>query len=72
MQLFRSEEDVAVWCEATGTAVGAVFSPQQLWDLATRWYDDRFDVVWKRRSVEQRQKILDEVGLTGEFWRLNG
>lgn len=70
MQLFRSEEDVNAWGAASSVPVGAVFSVEQLWKLAKRWYDDRFNLDWARRTVAQRQAILDEVGLTGEFWTL--
>ena len=70
MQLFRSEEDVHAWSQRTGVAVGAVFEPSQLWDLARRWYDDRLRPDWRRRTVGERQAILDEVGLTGVFWRI--
>ena len=70
MQLFRSEEDIAEWSAGTGVPVGARFPPEQLWALAKRWYDDRFDIDWRRRSVAERQAILDEVGLIGDFWRL--
>ena len=38
--------------------------------LARRWYGDRLDPHWRPRTREQSQAILDEVGLTGEFWRL--
>ena len=70
MQLFRSEEDIADWSAATRTPVGAVFAPERLWELARRWYDDRFDLDWSRRPVEVRQGILTEVGLVGGFWNL--
>ena len=70
MQLFRSEEDIDRWLAATGNPSGARFSPEQLWELAQRWYDDRFELDWKRRSVAERQQILEDVGLTGPFWRL--
>ncbi|MBT8202492.1 MAG: hypothetical protein HKN74_00145 [Acidimicrobiia bacterium] len=70
MQLFRSEEDIDEWSTHTGIPVGARFPPEQLWELATRWYDDRFDLDWGRRTVEERQAILDEVGLIGAFWHL--
>lgn len=70
MQLFRSEEDVISWSQETAIPVGAVFPPHQLWELAKRWYDDRFELNWTRRTVEERQVILQEVGLTGEFWNL--
>ena len=38
--------------------------------LARRWYGDRLSPDWRPRTREQSQAILDEVGLTGEFWRL--
>jgi hypothetical protein len=38
--------------------------------LAARWYGDRLDPDWRPRSAAESQRILDEVGLTGEFWRL--
>ncbi len=72
MQLFRSEEDVVDWSETTGIPIGAVFPPEQLWELAKRWYDDRFDFDWKRRPVDARQALLHQAGLTGEFWSLEG
>jgi hypothetical protein len=43
---------------------------EQLRELARRWYDDRFDPGWRRRSPAERQRILTEVGLTGAFWQL--
>jgi hypothetical protein len=38
--------------------------------LARRWYGDRLDPDWRPRTLEASQAILDEVGLTGAFWRL--
>ena len=69
MQLFSSEEAVYEW--STGRPKGAVFSPMQLWELAKRWYDDRLQFDWYRRTVEERQTLLNEVGLTGESWNLS-
>ena len=70
MQLFRSEEDIDEWSAHTRIAVGSRFPPQQLWALAQRWYDDRFDVDWRRRTLGERQAILNDVGLVGAFWHL--
>ncbi len=50
--------------------VGAVIGVGTLWQLARRWYDDRLAHDWRRKTLTERQAILDEVGLTGEFWRL--
>lgn len=70
MQLFRSEEDLDRWLAATGVEPGVRFAPAQLWQLARRWYDDRFELSWTRRTLTERQAILSEVGLAGDFWRL--
>ena len=44
--------------------------PELLWELARRWYDDRFELRWRRRTPAERQAILDAVGLSGPFWSL--
>ena len=49
---------------------GAVFTPQQMWVVAQRWWDDRLQLNWRRKSVEERQAILQWADLTGEFWQL--
>lgn len=61
MRLLRSEEDVT-----DGEIVGL----PTLLRLARLWYGDRLDPDWRPRTREQSQAILDEVGLTGGFWRL--
>ena len=66
MRLFRSEEHVARSYERSG----AIFPSSQLWRLAERWYGDRLHPGWHPRSLEESQRILDEVGLTGPLWRL--
>jgi len=70
MQLFQSEEEVRAWCEERRRPAGAIFDLARLWALARTWYDDRLDPHWRRRTVAERQAILDAVGLTGSFWRL--
>lgn len=70
MALFRSEDDVHAWCQRHGRSPGAIFDLPRLWHLARAWYDDRLDRGWRRRTVSERQAILDAVGLEGPFWRL--
>ena len=72
MLLFRSEEDIDVWCEQHGPARGGVVTLPQLHELAQRWYGDRLDPDWRPRTVEQSQAILASVGLNGAFWDLSG
>lgn len=58
------------WSRATGEPRGALVAPERVWALAQRWYDDRLQLNWRRRSVPERQTILEDLGLTGSFWRL--
>jgi hypothetical protein len=66
MRLFRSEEHV----RAVHRTVGAIFSVEQLWQLALAWYGDRLSPEWRPRTIEENQRILTQVGMTGPFWRL--
>ena len=43
----------------------------QLWALGAAWYDDRLQLEWARRTIDERAGILKAVGLTGDFWRLD-
>ena len=68
MNLFRSEEHIARWL---GTREpGATIPVAKLSDLAFAWWDDRIAADWKPHTREQNVAILDELGLTGDFWRL--
>ena len=62
MRLFRSEEEAP--------DAGATVPIEQLARLARRWYGDRLDPDWRPRTVPESQAILDDVGLTGDFWSL--
>ena len=44
--------------------------PQQ-WDLARRWYGNRMDEAWRRRTPVEAEDVFASVGLTGDFWRLS-
>jgi hypothetical protein len=68
MNLFRSEEHSAVWLE--GREPGATIPVTKLSELAHAWWDDRLSPEWEPHTRDQNQKILDDLGLTDEFWRL--
>jgi hypothetical protein len=70
MLLFRSEEEVRVWCEERSRTPGAILPVAQLGRLARAWYGDRLAADWHPRTAGQSQAILDDVGLHGDFWRL--
>jgi hypothetical protein len=68
MNLFRSEEHVERWLG--GRAPGATIPIAQLAELAFAWWSDRLSPAWQPHTREQNQAILDDVGLTAQFWRL--
>ncbi len=70
MLAFRSEAHVDRWCVLRNLERGAAFPLDTCWRLAQAWYADRMAVGWRRRSAEDSQAVFDELGLTGEFWRL--
>jgi hypothetical protein len=69
MNLFRSEEHVAMWLRSREP--GTTISIAKVCELAHAWYADRLAPDWQPHTREQNQAILDQIGLTGEFWRLS-
>ena len=68
MNLFRSEDHVALWLG--GRPPGATVPLLVLRELAEAWYGDRLSPAWLPRTGEESQAILDRLGLTGAFWQL--
>jgi hypothetical protein len=68
MLLFRSEEHVTRWTEERRTGFGAILTPQQGWQLATAWFDDRLSPDWRRKTPKESRAIFEGIGLTGPFW----
>jgi hypothetical protein len=70
MLLFRDEEHVGRWARAGDHPKGGLLTPEQLWELARRWYENRLDTDWRRRTADEAQAVFEEIGLTGPFWDL--
>ena len=68
MLLFRSEETVAAWCEERGIPVRPIVDLDQLWQLATAWYENRLTVESRRPAPDEMVTIFARVGLEGPFW----
>jgi hypothetical protein len=68
MLLFRSEDHVDRWL--AGRMPGATIPVSKLAALADAWWGDRLDPAWEPHTREQNQRILEDLGLTGSFWRL--
>jgi len=71
MLLFRSEEHVDRWCQQWKLQHGAMLSLEQAWRLAQAWYGaDRREPTWRRKTIEETEALLAELGLTSPFWNL--
>ena len=70
MVFLRSEEHLERWLDTRGSAPGASLAAPQLNELARRWWWTRVEPGWRPRPAAESQAILDELGLTGAFWRL--
>jgi hypothetical protein len=70
MVVLRSEEHLERWLVANGWEPGTTLTPVGLNELARGWWRTRLEPDWRPRTAAESQAILDELGLTGEFWRL--
>ena len=70
MVFLRSEEHLERWLDQKDREPGASMTAATLNELARRWWWTRVEPDWRPRTAAQSQAILDEVGLTGEFWQL--
>ena len=70
MVFLRSEEHLERWLEQKGQEPGASMSATTLNELARRWWWTRLEPDWRPRTAAESQAILDELGLTGDFWSL--
>jgi hypothetical protein len=68
MNLFRSEAHIKLWLGEREP--GATITVTKLNELAHTWWHDRLAPDWRPHTREQNQRILDRLGLTGDFWRL--
>jgi len=71
MVFLRSEEHLERWLDAVGQEPGATMPAAKLNELARRWWWTRVERDWRPRTPAESQAILDELGLTGEFWQLS-
>ena len=68
MLLFRSEETVALWCEAHKVPQRPIINLEQLWHLAVTWYGNRLTVESRRPGPDEMVEIFSGIGLVGPFW----
>lgn len=67
---FRDEAHLDRWLATRDLPSGGVLTPEQGWRLAYGWYKDKLKPDWRRHTPEEAEALLQEIGLTGDFWRL--
>ena len=67
---FRSEGDARAWEAGQGGGPGAIVPVEALGKLSQRWYGGRLDDEWRPSTAAEKQALLREAGLSGEFWEL--
>jgi Alkylmercury lyase len=71
IRLFCDRSHAQAWAaRAAVPPAGLVIPAVTVWRLAQPWYDDRLDPGWSPRPTAAAQRLLGQVGLTGDFWRL--
>ncbi|WP_257879659.1 alkylmercury lyase family protein [Kocuria flava] len=70
IRLFCTQDHAERWTVEHAPATGYIADALTVWDLAQAWYGDRLDPDFIPHTREHNQDLLDERGLTGEFWRL--
>lgn len=59
------------WLRREGLDLGAVLSPQAVYDLGVEWYATRLDRDWERADKARVASTFARHGLTGPFWSLD-
>lgn len=67
---FRSQTQVAEWCERHGIPQGSVIPVQQCADLGREWYRTYADSDWRKWTIREAAGIFESVGLVDGFWTL--
>lgn len=70
IRLFCTAEHANTWAERTGETAGRLVPAETMWRLAQPWYGDRLRADWTPWPRAEAVRLLTDVGLTGEFWKL--
>ncbi|MFC9558303.1 alkylmercury lyase family protein [Agromyces sp. NPDC056965] len=70
IRLFCSREHAELWTNEHSPGNGYIADARTVWDLAQAWYGDRIEPDFEPHTREHNQRLLEERGLTGEFWQL--
>ena len=70
-RIFCNEECLDSWLVKSQNEKGYVMNLATLWNLASRWYEGRMALDYRRREPETAAQYFREAGLSGSFWGLD-
>lgn len=70
IRTFCNRDHAEQWTANRGPGSGYIAPATAVWQLAQGWYGDRIYTDFKPHTRDFNQQLLEEAGLTGEFWRL--
>ena len=70
IRMFCDRGHAKRWTDENAPGHGCIADALAVWRLAQPWYGDRLAPDFQPHGREHNQKLLDDCGLTGDFWRL--
>jgi hypothetical protein len=70
IRTFCDRDHAEQWADDNAPGRGYIVEAVTIWRLAGPWYGDRLHPAFRPHSRAHNQRLLDECGLTGPFWRL--
>lgn len=70
IRMFCDQDHAGRWTTQHAPGSGQVVAATTVWRLAQPWYGDRVDPDFHPHTREHNQRLLEDCGLTGDFWRL--
>ena len=70
-RIFCNERCLDSWLVQSQLEKGYVMNLATLWSLASRWYEGRMGLDYRRREPETAAQYFREAGLSGSFWGLD-
>ncbi|KAK7543952.1 hypothetical protein IWX91DRAFT_381142 [Phyllosticta citricarpa] len=70
IRMYRNREHTEQWTREHAPGAGHIAPATAVWKLAGPWYGDRIHPDFQPHTREHNQKLLNDVGFSGLFWKL--
>lgn len=71
MLLFRSENEVDIWCSNHNMPKGDVQPIEKIWHFSKDWYGNHLDQNWKKWTIIEAKSIFAKHQLVHPVWQLD-